>query len=344
MSEKIGVLLSNLGTPDAPQTGPVRRYLRDFLGDARVVEFTPRWLWWCILNGIILNLRPRRSAKAYQTVWVHNDEQAKQLQTTYLADSAIALSLPQLHGSPLLTISRLQAKALQQQLGDDYAVALGMRYGKPSIIDGLLELRKAKVNRVIVLPLYPQYSSTTVATNFDATVQAFGHCRVVPPLNFIMDYHDHPAYIAALQHSVQQHWQEHGKPDKLLLSFHGLPQRYVDRGDPYQRQCYRTAELLAQALKLDETDWQVSFQSRVGKMPWLQPYTDKTLAQLGKTHPHVQVVCPGFAADCLETIEEINEENREIFEHAGGKCFSYIPALNITIPHIEALASIVKAH
>ena len=225
MAEKIGVLLTNLGTPSAPQTGAVRRYLRDFLGDARVVELKPRWLWWCILNGIILNVRPRRSAKAYQTVWVQNDIQAQQLQTAYLQDAAIDVSLPELHGSPLLSISRLQAKALQRQLGEGYAVALGMRYGKPSIIDGLLELRRAQVNRVIVLPLYPQYSSTTVATNFDATVTAFGHCRVVPPLNFIMDYHDHPAYIQALQRSVEYYWQEHGKPDKLLLSFHGLPQR-----------------------------------------------------------------------------------------------------------------------
>jgi len=343
MSKKIGILLTNVGTPDAPHTAAVRRYLREFLGDRRVVEFKPRWLWWCILNSIILAVRPRRSARSYQMVWVKNDTQAKQMQDIYLCDAAIPLSLPELHGSPLLSISRLQANALQQHLGDKYAVVLGMRYGQPSIIDALLQLRRAQVARVIVLPLYPQYSSTTVASNFDATVQVFKYCRVVPPLDFIMGYHDHPEYIKALQQSVEQHWHEHGKPDQLLLSFHGLPQSYVDRGDPYQQQCYRTAALLAEALALAQTDWQVSFQSRVGKMPWLQPYTDKTLGALGKTYSHVQVICPGFAADCLETIEEINQENRNIFINAGGKTFSYIPALNISLSHIDTLATIIKA-
>ena len=343
MPQKIGVLLTNLGTPEAPRAEAVRRYLREFLGDRRVVEFKPRWLWWCILNGLILTTRPRCSAKAYQAIWVQNDVQAKQMQETYLQDSAISVSLPELHGSPLLSMSRLQVKSLQQYLGDGYVVALGMRYAKPSIVDGLMELRRAKVARVIVLPLYPQYSATTVATSFDAIASAFAHCRVVPPLDFIMGYHDHPAYIMALQCSVERHWREHGKPDQLLLSFHGLPQRCVDRGDPYQKQCYRTAELLAQALKLDQTQWQVSFQSRVGKQPWLPPYTDETLAVLGKTHPHVQVICPGFAADCLETIEEIDQENRKVFFQAGGRTFSYIPALNITTPHIKALATIVNA-
>ena len=340
--KKVGILLVNLGTPDAPSTAAVRRYLAQFLGDSRVIEFKPRWLWRCILHGIILRTRPSRSAKAYRSVWVQSQAQAEQLAADYLHLGSVDDEMVQkLKGSPLLTVSRLQAEKLQEQLPENYHVALGMCYGKPSIIDGLLELRHAKVDGVVVLPLYPQYSSTTVAPIFDQVTAAFKHCRVVPPIRFIHEYHAHPKYINALTASVKKAWQTRKQPDVLLMSFHGLPQTYVDKGDPYQQQCLQTAALLAKALKLKDHQWQVSFQSRVGRMPWLQPYTDDTLKALGKAGQSVDVICPGFAADCLETIEEISDENREYYETAGGDIFHYIPALNIHRDHIAMLANLL---
>ena len=302
MNKKTGVLLSNLGTPDAPTPKAVRAYLKDFLSDPRVIDL-PRWKWWPILNLIILNIRPRRSARNYQKIWTAE-------------------------GSPLLVHSLALRDALQQAL-PDMPIALGMRYGKPSIKQALLELRKANIERLIVLPLYPQYSATTTATTFEAVMRAFNPCPALPEIHLIRDYHDHPLYIAALKESVETFWQKNGRPDKLLLSFHGLPQRYITQGDPYLSQCQRTTDLLVKALNLRPDEYIMSFQSRVGLEPWLQPYTDEALTQLAQTGTQkIQVLCPGFACDCLETLEEININYRKLFLNAGGKIYDFIPCLN----------------
>jgi len=309
-TQRRGILLINLGTPDAPDTASVRRYLREFLWDPRVVEF-PRPLWWLVLNGIILNVRSRRSAAAYRKVWT--DE-----------------------GSPLLVISRRQQQALAERTG--MPVALGMRYGRPAIAEAIDELMQAGVEEIIALPLYPQYSATTTATAFDALTDALRSRRNLPALNFIRDYHDHPAYIEALATSVRDWWAEHGRAERLLMSFHGIPRRYAEAGDPYPEQCTRTARLLAEALELDEGEWLMSYQSRLGREEWLRPYTDETLAELADEGvTSVQVIAPGFSADCLETLEEIAMENRELFLSRGGTRYEYIPALNDAPQHIAMM-------
>jgi len=318
-----GVLLTNLGTPDSPSPRDVRRYLKQFLWDPRVVEL-PRPLWWPVLNLVILNTRPRRSARAYARVWTAE-------------------------GSPLLVISRRQHAALQAALatrpGGPVRVALAMCYGNPSIPAGLAELREAGVRRVLVLPLYPQYSATSTAAIFDAVTRELQRWRAVPELHFINDYHDHPAYIAALADSVRAFQAGHGVPDRLLMSFHGIPQAYADKGDPYVRQCERTAGLLADTLDLGPLQWQLSYQSRLGPKDWLKPYTDRTLETLGRQGVKtVQVLCPGFSADCLETLEEIAMENRGVFMEAGGSEYHYIPCLNDQDAHIAFLAQLVERH
>ena len=321
--EALGVLLFNLGTPDAPTASAVRRYLAEFLSDPRVVEL-PRPLWWLILHGIILRVRPRRSAALYRSVW--SDQ-----------------------GSPLLVIARRQAQGLEERLQADFPgpvrVALGMRYGNPSIASALESLRKANARRLLVLPLYPQYSATTTASGFDAVATQLSTWRWVPETRFVNQYHDHPGYIAALAQSVRGYWTERGEPDRLLFSFHGIPQDYHLHGDPYYCQCHKTARLTADALALSAQRWGVSFQSRVGNKEWLRPYTDETLpawAHAGARKVHV--ICPGFSADCLETLEEIAVENRDRFLAAGGDEFGYIPALNDQSAHIEALADLVLRH
>jgi len=319
----LGVLLFNLGTPDAPTTPAVRRYLAEFLSDPRVIEL-PRTLWWPILHGILLRLRPRRSARAYRSVWMEQ-------------------------GSPLLAISRRQADALQARLDRHLSgrvrVVLGMRYGNPSIAAALAGLRDLNARRILVLPLYPQYSATTTASGFDAITAELAIWRRLPELRFVNQYHDEPGYIAALAQSVRAHRTEQGEPDRLLFSFHGLPREYLLRGDPYGCQCRKTARLLAEALGLAPQQWQIAFQSRVGRMEGLRPYTDETLTAWGHEGvKKVQVVCPGFAADCLETLEEIAVENRARFLAAGGEDFSYIPALNDRADHITALEALVLKH
>lgn len=319
----IGVLLVNLGTPDSPAVADVRRYLREFLWDPRVVELA-RPLWWLVLNLVILTTRPRRSAKAYAKVWTEA-------------------------GSPLLVISKQQHAALQtlleSQQGHPVKVALAMRYGKPGIAAGLKELREAGAMRVLVLPLYPQYSATTTAAIVDAVADELRHWRALPELRFINDYHRHPAYISALAGSVRRYWSVHGEPDKLLLSFHGIPQEYVDAGDPYAEQCYKTAELLIAALELPAERWQLSFQSRLGPKQWLQPYTDHTLEALAKEGvDNIHVLCPGFSVDCLETLEEVAMENRDIFLEAGGKQYGYIECLNDHASHIQLFSELVSLH
>lgn len=320
--DRIGVLLVNLGTPDAPDTRSVRRYLSQFLSDPRVIEY-PRWLWALILHGIILRVRPARSAHAYQQVWTDQ-------------------------GSPLLVNSqRLTDKLsryLSQQLHPQCQVVLGMSYGEPSVSRALDQLREAQVRKLIVLPLYPHYSGSTTGSVFDAVTSQLQHWRWVPALQFITQYHDDPAYIAALANSVRQHWQTHGK-QHLLLSFHGLPKRYLMNGDPYHCQCYKTGRLLAEHLHLGKEEWSVSFQSRVGREEWLRPYTDELLLNFASHGPkRVSVLCPGFAADCLETIEEIALRNREDFLKAGGEAFDYIPALNDSADHVELLGQLIARH
>lgn len=318
-----GILLVNLGTPDAPTRAAVRRYLKEFLWDPRVVE-APRPLWWLVLNGIILNTRPARSAKAYQKIWT--DE-----------------------GSPLLAISNRQRDALAAEVtrrfGSDLPVALGMRYGRPSIRSALQELRDAGARRILVLPMYPQYSATTTASIFDAITAELRHWRWIPELRFINHFHDEPAYIGALAESVRRHRAEHGTAEKLLLSFHGIPEEYFHAGDPYFCECQKTGRLLAEALGLGAGQWQISFQSRLGPKQWLQPYTDQTLQALARDGTRsVQVICPGFSADCLETLEEVAIENRELFLDAGGERYDYIPCLNDDPAHIAMLAGLVDQH
>jgi len=316
------VLLVNLGTPDAPTTRAVRRYLAEFLSDPRVVEI-PRLLWMLILHGIILRTRPARSAAAYREVWTNT-------------------------GSPLLVISREQEQALQQILKQEMEqpvkVELAMRYGNPSIAAGLEKLRQANARRIVVLPLYPQYSATTTASTFDAISKELQQWRWLPDLEFISHYHDHLAYIKALATSVREYQQQHGTPEKLLMSFHGIPEDYHTAGDPYPDECRTTAQLLAAELGLNSEQWAISFQSRMGRKEWIKPYTDELLKEWGqKGLGNVHVICPGFPTDCLETIEEIGAENREYFVQAGGGEYHYIPALNSSQEHIQALANIVLA-
>jgi ferrochelatase len=319
--ETLGVLITNLGTPDAPTPEALRRYLGEFLWDPRVIEM-PRPLWWLILHGIILRIRPRRAARAYETVW----------------SSA---------GSPLLAISQRQTEALQRALTDTLPgpvkVALGMRYGNPSIASALEELRAANVRRLLVLPLYPQYSATTSASTFDAIADVLKRWRWLPDVRFVSHYHDHPAYLDAVAGSIRAHRDRHPGEAKLLFSFHGLPKRYLLAGDPYHCECHATARLVAERLDLSPDAWQLAFQSRFGREEWLKPYTDHLLTAWGKAGiERVQVVCPGFSADCLETLEEIAEQNREVFLRAGGKQYEYIPALNDSAEHIAALTRIIR--
>jgi len=319
----IGVLMSNLGSPERPDPAAVRDFLAEFLSDPRVVD-QPRWLWWLVLHGIILRVRPARVAKAYQSVWTEE-------------------------GSPLLAISRRQQSALEKSLADcssqPVKVVLGMRYGKPSIAAALESLRKLKVRKLLVLPMYPQYSATTTATVFDALFDELRKWRHVPELRLIQQYHDDSSYIAALAASVNAHWETHGRADRLLLSFHGLPTRYVTAGDPYYQECQRTARLLADKLHLDSSQWLLAFQSRFGREEWLKPYTDHTLREWARQGVRrVQVLCPGFSADCLETLEEIAEQNKTLFLSEGGETFEYIPALNDDPAHVDTLTGLVMRH
>ncbi len=318
-----GILLTNLGTPDSPAVADVRRYLKEFLGDPRVVEM-PRLPWWLLLNLVILRTRPAHSARSYAKIWSQE-------------------------GSPLLVSSRRQAEALQAALeaagGGPWRVELAMRYGNPSIADALERLRRANARRILVLPLYPQYSATTTASTFDQVGRVLRGWRWNPELHQVGDYHRHPLYIDALARSVHAAEERHGKPDRLLLSFHGIPREYAEAGDPYPEQCRHTAEALAATLGLPPERWAMTFQSRMGRKEWLRPYTDQTLRRWpSEGVKRVQVICPGFPADCLETLEEIGDENRELFLDAGGEVFHYIPALNDHPDQIHLLRQLVYDH
>ncbi len=314
--EKPGVLLVNLGTPDAPTTPAVKRYLKQFLGDPRVVD-TPRWLWWPILNFAILPFRSPRVSKLYASVWMKE-------------------------GSPLMVFSKQQRDALAQRV--DMPVELGMSYGQPSLDGAVQRLLDQGVTKLIVLPLYPQFSCSTVAAVWDGLSASFKPLRSLPEVAFIRDYAEHPAYIEALKASVERSFAQHGEPDLLVLSYHGIPQRFADEGDDYPQRCKDTTEALAAALGIAPHKIMMTFQSRFGREPWLTPYTDETMQGLpAKGIKHVQVMSPGFSADCLETLEEISEQNCEFFLHAGGEKFEYIPALNADDEHIEMMVQLVNA-
>ena len=301
------ILLVNLGTPEAPTRAALRRYLKEFLSDPRVVEI-PRPLWWPILNGIILNVRPAKSAAKYAQIWERD-------------------------GSPLRVHTERQAKLLRGYLGArghaEPLVEFAMRYGEPSLDSVLTRLKQQHCERILVLPLYPQYAASTTATAFDAISAWMRRTRNIPELRLLKHFHDHPGYIAALADSVRRHWQRHGRPDRLLMSFHGLPRYTLERGDPYHCECQTTARLLADALALAPEQYQLSFQSRFGRAHWIEPYTAATLAKWGKQGiARVDVICPGFVADCLETLEEIGIEGKTEFLNAGGKEFHLIACLN----------------
>jgi ferrochelatase len=312
-----GVLLVNLGTPAAPEKPAVAAYLREFLSDSRVVDL-PRWLWLPLLYGVIVPLRSARSAAAYRKVWTAQ-------------------------GSPLLVNSQRIASALAGELGPACAVRLAMRYGTPGVATALRELREAGADQLVVLPLYPQFSHTTVSSVFDAVDAGLATLDWRPALHKVSDYHDDAGWVAAVADSIRRYQSEHGRPRQLLFSMHGIPQRYVEAGDPYAAQCQASVQAIAAALGLGPADYLLTFQSRVGREPWLQPYTDVTLLELAASGSgDVQVVCPGFAADCLEALEEINLMNREAFEGAGGHGYGFIPCLNDQPAHVRALADIIR--
>jgi ferrochelatase len=318
-SQKTAVILTNLGTPKTNSVPAVRQFLKQFLSDSRVVEI-PKVIWWLILNLIILPFRSRSALEGYNSIWTSE-------------------------GSPLLAISRRQQAALQKELGDEVQVELMMRYGEPSFRTVLSRLQDEGIRRLIVLPLYPQNSATTTATTFDHLADVLRHSRNMPEIHFINEYHGDPGYIHALAASIQEHWKAEERQRFLLMSFHGLPQRNVDLGDPYYDQCTGTAHLLATILGLGPDQWTMSFQSRFGKQTWLQPYTSEILAAMAqKGLQEIDLLCPGFSVDCLETLEEIQVENREIFLENGGREYRYIPCLNDRVDHIQMMADLVRPY
>jgi ferrochelatase len=322
-AERIGILLVNTGTPDSLERRDIRRYLAKFLSDPRVVE-APAWLWRPLLYGFILPTRGRSSQGRYRKVWTEE-------------------------GSPLLTLSRQLrtqlTSALSQRALAPFSVELGMLYSRPSVAEGLLKLQQAGAQRILVLPLFPQYCGATTGAVYDQVARELARWRWLPELRYIADYHDHPGFAAALRDSIQAHWQASGRTGHLLMSFHGIPEAYFDKGDPYFFKCHRTARLLADELLLKEGQWSVSFQSRLGPTKWLQPYTFDEMTRLPtRGIDDVTVVCPGFAVDCLETLEEISMENRQRFLQSGGRNFSYVPALNASAGHVRFLADLICQH
>ena len=319
-SPRIGVLLVNLGTPDAATPQALRRYLAEFLWDPRVVEI-PRAIWWFILNLIILPLRPRASAAKYASIW-----------------SA--------EGSPLRVhterVTDILKGRLQNRFGDSVVIDYAMRYGRPSVSDAIASLRVLHCDRLLVIPMYPQFAGSTTASVCDAVFDALKARRVVPELRMLRNFHDRPDYIAALAASIREYWDEHGEPDKLVMSFHGVPRRSLDLGDMYHCECHKTGRLVAQRLGLAEGRWKVCFQSRFGKAEWLKPYTAPTLVEMAEAGVgRVDVVCPGFVADCLETLEEIAMEGREEFLEHGGREYHYIPCLNQREDWVDTLERMI---
>lgn len=318
---RLAVVLMNLGTPDQPTPQAVRRYLRQFLSDRRVIEI-PYLLWQIILNLLVLPLRSKRVAKAYASIWQDGD-------------------------SPMRLILNRQVELLQQALqlqfntSAEVQVYAAMTYGNPDIRKVLTQIQQNGSEHVLVLPMFPQYSATSTGAAFDAVKGWLRQQRNMPAITLIKDYHQHPLFIAALAASVQRFWAAHGQAEKLLMSFHGIPQPYADKGDPYPQQCHKTAELLAAELGLTKQQWAISFQSRFGRQEWLKPYTSELLQEWGRQGVQsIQVISPAFSADCLETLEELAVENQHIFTAAGGQHYAYIPALNADPAHIELLAAL----
>jgi len=316
---KVGILLANLGTPDAPTAKALKKYLAQFLMDRRIVEI-PRLIWACILYGIILVVRPKKSAEKYASVW-----------TT--------------EGSPLMVNAQKQTKllrtVLENRIASPIAVELGMSYGNPSMGSAIEKLKAQHCNKILVFPLYPQYAASSTAASLDAVWKTLLRTRNVPAIRTIRNYHDHPAYIRALANSVREHWAVHGKPNKLIMSFHGVPKFHLMKGDPYHCECMKTGRLLGEALNLNKEEYVIAFQSRFGKQEWLKPYLASTLEDLGKAKTkRVDVICPGFSSDCLETLEEIAMEGQHIFQSNGGGEYHYIPALNGQEGWISAMSEI----
>jgi protoporphyrin/coproporphyrin ferrochelatase len=317
---KTGILLINLGTPTAPTGQAVRPYLKQFLSDTRVIEI-PKAVWWLILNGIILNVRPKKSAEKYASIWSKD-------------------------GSPLLVNTRKQTSLLKGLLGEqgvrNIVVDYAMRYGQPSVENVIMQMRAQGVDKLLVVPLYPQYAGSSSATALDDVFRVLMKLRNMPELRTVRHFHDDPGYIDALAQQVQAHWQQNGRAEKLLMSFHGVPRFTLDKGDPYHCECLKTGRLLAERLGLSKEQYVVSFQSRFGRAEWLQPYTSATLEQLGKAGTKsLDVICPGFVSDCLETLEEIAMEGKHSFQSSGGGEFRYISCLNDSPQWIAALAGIV---
>ena len=320
---KIGILLLNLGTPDEPTPKAVRRYLKQFLSDRRVVEI-PRLIWWIILNIFILNTRPKQSAEKYAQVWTKE-------------------------GSPLLVHFQRQAVLLRgflgQRISHPISVEIGMSYGNPSVPAALEKLRQQGCTRILAFPLFPQYAASSTGSAFDAVFNDLMHRRHLPELRTVRHYHDHPAYILALAENVRNYWRIHGQPEKLIISFHGVPRYTLDKGDPYHCYCHKTARLLVETLGLSQDQFMVCFQSRFGRAEWLKPYLAPTLEHLGKQKlRRIDVVCPGFSSDCLETLEEIAMEGKASFISNGGGEYHYIPALNENDAWIHAMADIALHH
>ena len=315
---KTGILLCNLGTPDRPVCPGLRKYLAEFLMDPRVVEI-PKLLRMILVRGIIVNVRSHKSAAAYREIWTEE-------------------------GSPLLLNSERLGELVQNKLGDNYVVEVGMRYGSPSIESKLQKLHENGVRNVVVLPLYPQYSGSTNGSTFDAIGKSYSKQRWIPNFKFLSDYHEHNGYIKAIGDSIKDHWQTSGKAQKLVLSFHGVPKKFSDRGDPYEHQCRVTAQKIADYLELSPSEWILVFQSRLGAEEWLQPYCDKTLSELpSQGIKSVDIICPGFSVDCLETLEEIAGENKETFIEAGGEEYRYIPCLNDSEEHADLIVDLLKS-
>ena len=318
-----GVLLINLGTPDAPTPTALRPYLKEFLSNRRVIE-VPRLIWWPILYGFILPFRPKQSAEKYALIWTAE-------------------------GSPLKVHTERQtvllAEMLRNTVNNKLVVEYAMNIGNPSVASVLNKMKSAGCDRILVIPLFPQYAASSTAAAMDAVFAALNHMRNMPAIRTVKQYHDHPGYIAALAQNIREYWEQHGQPDKLVISFHGVPRKNLDKGDPYFCFCQKTGRLLAEALNLKQSQYQVCFQSRFGRAQWLQPYTAETLENLGKNQiRRVDIVCPGFVSDCLETLEEIAIEGKKIFIEAGGKEYHYIPCLNERTDWIAALADIVQSN
>lgn len=316
-NNKIGVLLVNLGTPDRPVCPGLRKYLGEFLMDPRVIEL-PKLFRFMLVKGIIVNFRSHKSAATYREIWTDD-------------------------GSPLMINSQQLCNKVAKTLGDNYCVELAMRYGNPSVESRLTSLHQQGIRQLIVIPLYPQYSGSTNGSTFDAIAKGLSKQRWVPDLKFVSAYYQHDAYIHAIGDSIKQHWKQHGRAQKLLMSFHGIPKKYITKGDPYESQCRESADRIADYLDLKDDDWQLVFQSRFGAEEWLQPYCDKTLQQLpSQGIKSIDIICPGFSADCLETLEEINGENRHYFMDAGGEEYHYIPCLNDSDSHTGLLCDVIK--